>query len=355
MKILFLTKYNDVGPSSRYRVYQYLKFYTEYGFKVEVSPLFGSWFFHKIKIFRNIAIPFYYIRRFLKLFQLGNYNLACIEYELFPFLPAVFERLLRFFDVNYIVEYDDAIFHNYNDSSNFFIRLFLSKKIDYVIRNANYVIGGSPYLSKYISLINSKYIEIPTSISQDKYVRLFKENVNEVFIVGWIGSVSTSVNLIKLIPVFEALNDKINFQLNLIGFDKNLFSKLQHLNVNFIEWRSETEIEEMSKFDVGIMPLDFTLFNQGKCGFKLVQYMGCSLPTISTPLEANVKMNRNKKNLHALTVQEWISAIECVYENQKYFREVGLDNYKSFVKYYSVENNVGTYIAVYEKFKKINL
>lgn len=351
MKILFFPKYNQLGPSSRYRIYQYLDSYEKAGIKVEVVPLFGSHFFTDNKIIKICFTLYYYFRRAFRLLEVYKYDLIYIEYELFPYFPSVFEKLFGLLGIKYIVDYDDAIFHNYNASSNFFIKLLLSNKIDNVIKNAIYVVSGSPYLTHYISRINSNCVEIPTSVSKDKYIQKTKSETNTVFTIGWIGSKTTSVNVLPLIPACDALSKKMKFQLNLIGFDQNEFGKLAHLNVNFIKWDATTELEEINKFDVGIMPLENTRFNQGKCGFKLVQYMGCSLPTIATPLEANVKINRNKKNLYAITTEDWVNAIEKVFHNQDYFREVGLDNYDDFTKYYTRENNSETYIAIFNKFK----
>nr|WP_315149744.1 glycosyltransferase family 4 protein [uncultured Flavobacterium sp.] len=351
MKILFFPKYNPLGPSSRYRIYQYLDSYEKAGIEVGVAPLFGDYFFTNSKITKIAFTFYYYFRRFFKLFQVFRYDLIYIEYELFPYFPSVFEKVFRLLKVKYIVDFDDAIFHNYNQSKYFFIKYFLSAKIDYVIQMATYVISGSPYLTHYINKLNANCIEIPTSVSKEKYVPKTNKEINPVFTIGWIGSRTTSANVLKLIPVFEKLQNTMEFQLNLIGFDQYEFAQIAHLNVNFIPWDSNTELDEIRKLDLGIMPLDDTPFNRGKCGFKLVQYMGCSLPTLSTPLEANIKINRNKKNLHAKTPEDWLAAFEKVYANPDYFRTVGQENYNDFIQFYTVESNLETYISVFDRFK----
>jgi len=351
MNILFFTKYNKRGPSSRYRNYQYLHLYEKEGIKVKVKPLFKSNFFSGYITIKTLYTLYYYVRRFFQLFQVFKYDLIYIEYELFPYFPPIFEKLFKFLNVKYIVDYDDAIFHNYNKSSNFLIKFFLSNKIDSVIKNATFVISGSPYLTNYVSKLNPNYIEIPTSVSKANYILKTKKKENTIFTIGWIGSRTTSVNLIKLIPAFEALSKKIDFQLNLIGFDKKEFNLFKNLNVNFINWDAQTEIEEINKFDVGIMPLENKDFNHGKCGFKLVQYMACSLPTISSPLEANIKININKKNLHAVSTEDWICAFEKVHDNRAYFITVGQENYSDFEKYYSTESNSTSYITIFNKVK----
>lgn len=67
-------------------------------------------------------------------------------------------------------------------------------------------------------------------------------------------------------------------------------------------------------------------FNKEKCSFKLVQYIGCALPNISIPPDANVKIDRNEKNLHAVTTEDWVNIFEKAHYNLDYFREVGLEN-----------------------------
>ncbi len=352
MKILFLPKYNEVGPSSRYRIYQYLYSYKNAGIEVQVAPLFGTPFFVNSKIKKIGYTVYYFLRRFVILFQVYKYDIIYIEYELFPYFPSVFEKLFKLLKIKYIVDYDDAIFHNYNASKNGLIRLLLSNKIDKVIKNASYIITGSPYLTEYVSKLNYNCIEIPTSVSKISYAFKSDSKKNKVFTIGWIGSRTTSINVLKLIPAFEALMGKIDFQLNLIGFDDNESGKLSHLNTHLIAWDAKSEIEEIRKFDLGIMPLDDTPFNQGKCGFKLIQYMGCSLPTVSTPLEANVKINRNRKNLHAITNEDWLNAFEKVYNNLDYFREVGIENYKDFEKHYTLESNSNAYIKLFRQVKQ---
>jgi glycosyltransferase involved in cell wall biosynthesis len=351
MKILFLPKYNQLGPSSRYRIYQYLEFYEKEGIKVDVAPLFGAHFFTNNKIIKIRFTLYYYLRRAIQLLQVYKYDFLYIEYELFPYFPSFFEKLFRVLQVKYIVDYDDAIFHNYNLSNNFFIKSLLCNKIDNVIRNASYVISGSPYLTSYISQLNANCIEIPTSVRKEVYKRNTEDITNAIFTIGWVGSRTTSVNLLNLIPAFVELSKKIKFQLNLIGFDESLSHQLRHLNVNFVKWNAETEIQEIKKFDVGIMPLESTPFNQGKCGFKLVQYMGCSLPTISTPLDANVKINRSGKNLHAITTEDWVDAFKEIHQNRDYYKAIGKENFNDFKKFYTVENNSETYVKIFKEVK----
>ena len=72
-----------------------------------------------------------------------------------------------------------------------------------------------------------------------------------------------------------------------IGFDKNLLPEGNSMPIEIVEWSEETEVEEISSFSVGIMPLDDKPWSHGKCGLKLIQYMGCGIPVIASPIGAN--------------------------------------------------------------------
>jgi glycosyltransferase involved in cell wall biosynthesis len=346
---LFFAKYNQRGASSRYRIYNYLDFYKNRGFIVDINYLFGDWHFNKSKfLIYFVRLSASFLRRMLVVFNAKKYDLVYIEYELFPYFPAFIEKLFKVFKIKFIVDYDDAIFHTYNLSSNPLIKIFLEKKIDNLISSANFVITGSPYLTNYALQFTSRLIEIPTSLDQDVYHSTKLNAVGGIFTIGWIGSHSTSVNVLDLIPVFRRINDTVDFQLNLIGFDIRFRSLFEGIKVNFIDWSSETEITEIHKFDVGIMPLKINPWNRGKCGFKLIQYMACSKPTISTPLETNLKINRGGNNLFASSENDWYHAILTIYNDRDYYSKVGKDNYRTFLLHYNTRINFQRYIEVFK-------
>jgi glycosyltransferase involved in cell wall biosynthesis len=350
MNLIFYPKYSDKGPSSRYRIYQFLPMYKKNGFKTFVYPLFGDYYFTtKNKYVKSFLVLFYFFRRLVRLLKIHKNAIVWVEYEFFPFMPPIFEHILKNFGIYFVVEYDDAVFHRYDNNKFRIVRGILSKKISNVMSLANIVVTGSPYLTSYALNFNPKVIEIPTSLSEEKYQFNQIEPKDDKFIIGWIGSHTTSINILKLKQVFKSLSSIMNYKLHLVGFDKHLQSELDRLPVNFIEWSEQTEIEEIRKFDVGIMPLEDNPFNNGKCGFKLIQYMACSKPTISTPLEANVKINRNLKNLHAISDIDWIDAFVLVYNNRNHFRQIGYENHEIFKTYYSSESNYFEYAKILER------
>ena len=47
--------------------------------------------------------------------------------------------------------------------------------------------------------------------------------------------------------------------------------------IRFIDWSEETEVASIQNFDIGIMPLEDSPWEKGKCAYKIIQYMACGL------------------------------------------------------------------------------
>jgi glycosyltransferase involved in cell wall biosynthesis len=235
------------------------------------------------------------------------------------------------------------------------VQFLLANKIYQLAKKASLIITGSPYLTEILQKFNSNIVEIPTSISYKKYqqANTINKQEDDVFKIGWLGSKNTSVNVLPLKQVFIELQKKYKIELLLVGFDKQLLPSLEGVNYKYIQWNAATEIETIASFNVGIMPLEDKFFNYGKCGFKLVQYMACGVPTISTPLPANVKINSNNRNLFTSTNEEWIIAFEkIIAEKENYRNDVGEKNKKIVEQFYCIEANYKLYVDCFSKLLK---
>lgn len=352
-RIVFFTKYTTKGPSSRYRTFQYLPYYKD-NYKIKVHPFFSDHYldrlFNNKPIYKGYLVIRLILRIYTVLFKVSKKDVVFIEYELVPYFPPILEHYLKFRGIQFILDYDDAIFHNYDQSKYLVVRRFLGNKIPTIIRIANHIVTGSPYLTAFAEKYNKYVTEIPTSISIHKYsIENVQDKKDKVFNIGWVGSKTTSKNIISILESLKDITSAFQYKLSLIGFDSTLIPMLEGIPFVIINWDEVTEPLEISKFDVGIMPLDDNLFNRGKCGFKLVQYMASGIPTISSPLVTNLKINRSGKNLHASGISDWKDAFLEVYQNLDYFREVGKENYNDFKKYYSVETNVAVYLSIFNK------
>ena len=150
MKILLLSRYGRLGASSRVRSLQYLPFLSKGDMNVDVEPLFSDEYLEALYggNTRWKMVLAGYLHRLKILVNIKKYDLIWLEKEIFPFLPAVFERFFNVLGVPYVVDYDDAIFHRYDQHHSWLIRVLLGRKIDAVMRHASLVITGNAYLAE---------------------------------------------------------------------------------------------------------------------------------------------------------------------------------------------------------------
>jgi len=316
MEILALTRYTQLGASSRLRFYQYLPYLKQFGINVEVAPLLDDNYITGLyygKGRRKSAILNAYLGRLKNLLGARDFNLLWIEKELFPFLPAWGEAMLKILKVPYIVDYDDAIFHNYDLHSSKLVRCFLGKKIDQVMKNADVVVVGNDYLGNRARCAGARKIEhIPTVIDLTRY-KTFSKSEKTPFTIGWIGSPATSkyIHLIK--PALSEVCKNNKARVVLVGAGP---VELDNVPVEIRPWTEESEVNSILDFDVGIMPLPDEPWERGKCGYKLIQYMACGKAVVASPVGVNRNIIEHGVNgFLADDMDDWVNALRELREN----------------------------------------
>lgn len=339
MKVLFLTKHEYLGASSRYRTLQYLPYLKNMGVYYKISPLFRDTYL-KYKYqngHENRFETFLSILNRIKVILIysSKYDLLVIEKELLPYFPPFLEILIKLKKIPFILDYDDAVWHNYDKNKSWYFRKFLINKFPFIIRNAELVICGSNYILDYASLFTKKLYKIPTVIDINRY-RTNDFHSEHKFVVGWIGSPSSSKYLTTINNVLKEFSKNASVKIHLVGFNNNLKPYLD-FKCNIIEWSEETEIQEIKKFDVGIMPLPDTSFERGKCGFKLVQYMGCSKPVIASPVGENkIIVEHGINGFLANSESEWLTFLNLLFKDKKRAQLIGQQGFLKVLKSYSL-------------------
>ena len=322
--VLFLTKYDRKGPSSRYRSLQYFPHFEDAGIHCTHAPLFSDEYLQVLyetgsrplgKVIRG------YISRLRDLLEVRTHDAIVIEKELLPYVPAVFERVLSRLETPYIVDYDDAVFHNYDLSGNPIIRRFLGQKIDVVMREADAVVTGNEYLASRARKAGASRVEIiPTVIDLDRYPHV-PPNDDGPFIIGWIGSPTTAQYVEAIAPALREVCQGRDARVVLVGAGS---VELPDVPFEVREWSEATEINDIASFDVGIMPLEDTPWERGKCGLKLIQYMGCGKPVVASPIGVNDKIaEAGRHGFHAVNKREWINELTKLWDDRDLAREMG--------------------------------
>lgn len=338
MKVLYLTKYTKKAASSRLRSFQYFPLLAKENIEITVRPFFDDTYLDKLYNKQKqhpIAILKYYFSRFFVLFTVFKYDKVVIEKELFPYFFSWFERLLKVLKVSYIVDYDDAIFHNYDLSKSKIISLLLKRKIDNVMRFSDCVIAGNSYLAeRAISAKAKQVVIIPTVIDTEQY-EVKSDYQSEPIIIGWIGSPTTFKYVENILPVLNELIEKYHCKVHIVGAKSSLALAK---NIEFITWTAATEVSSIKKFDIGIMPLDNTPWELGKCSYKLIQYMGCGIPVVASPVGMNKDVVEEGINgFLANSNQEWLLCLEKLILNETMRKDFGQNGREKAEKNYSIK------------------
>jgi glycosyltransferase involved in cell wall biosynthesis len=338
MEILILPRYSRLGASSRLRIYQYIPYLESAGIHCIVHPFFDDLYVNSLltkhKPLFNIIKS--YLKRVYFLFKYKNIDIIWIEKEVFPWVPYWIEQIAVFNKKKTIVDYDDAVFYQYTQHSSRVVRILLGEKIDKIIESAFIVVVGNEYLKKYAVTADSNRVKVvPTVVNIDNYKTTYK-NVT-IVTIGWIGSPATTKYLCSIAPIFSYFQNS-NIKFIAVGAKKEL---LVGLPIEVILWNEEQEAYNIQQFDIGIMPLTNELFAQGKCGYKLIQYMACGKPVIASPVGVNCSIVKHGINgFLASTVDEWKEAIISLVDDPYLRLNMGTKGRKLVEQEYSLDITV---------------
>ena len=305
INVLLLTRYERLGASSRIRFLQYLPMLEREGFAFDVKPLLGNDYVRSLyggPPASKLSLVKAYGRRLWALQRRMRYDLIWLEKEALPWLPA-WTEIARLQGLPYVVDYDDAWFHRYENHWSSFM---LGHKIDKVMQVAQIVVAGNTYLARRARQAGAREVAIvPTAIDLDRYQNPPARPAGGPLNVGWIGIPLNAHYLGIVAPALRMVDD---VKLQVVGAD--VPDDLAGIPADSFPWTEDSEIARIADFDVGIMPLLDTPWERGKCAYKLLQVMAAGKPVIASPVGANRDVVEHGVNgFLADTSEEWADAL----------------------------------------------
>lgn len=311
--LLILPRYGALGASSRLRMLQYEGALRAEGCQVDVAPLLDDAYVAGLYAGNVAAWPVVrsYLQRLRTLLSRRHYDVIWVEKELFPWLPSPLELALIPRRTALVVDYDDAVFHRYDEHRSALVRQVLGRKIDAVMRRANVVTAGNAYLAQRARDAGCVRVEwLPTVINLDRYPAGLAAKPAGPLVVGWIGSPSTAGYLQMVTPALTELTRTQALRCVAIGARAD---QVAGTPFEAWLWTEDTEVVLLRQLDIGIMPLPDAPWERGKCGYKLIQYMACSLPVVASPVGVNRDIVRHGENGYlATTPREWFDALSAL-------------------------------------------
>ena len=356
MKILFLIPYPlKESPSQRFRFEQYFGILLANGHSYEVQSFLGSvnWkvFFENGKtLTRVVTIILGLVRRFFVLFRVHNFDMVFIHREAMPIGPPFIEWVIaKILRKKIVFDFDDAIWlTDLAHEPGWLTAIKWRKKVKFICQWSYKVSCGNDYLCEYARQFNHDVVYNPSTIetgslhNPDRFTTRSDETV-----VGWTGSHSTLKYLEELQPVLKLLEEKYP-QIRILVIADNP-PRLSLKTISFIRWSSETEIEDLSKIDIGIMPLPDDEWSKGKCGFKALQYMSLGKPALVSPVGVNTKIvDHGTNGYHCSTADEWLNHLEYLIKRKDVCDNMGKKGREKVINYYSVASNTFNFLSLFE-------
>lgn len=324
VRVLALTRYGTLGSSSRMRFLQYIPTLQQAGLMVEVQALFTDAALaarYQSGQYSLLAMVHAFTSRVAALLSRKNFDLLWIEKEALPWWPLWLESALLH-DVPYVLDYDDAVFHNYDLHRLEWVRRMFGERVDGLMAKATLVVAGNNYLAHRAKDAGAPWVAVlPTVIDLNRYrLQQNKRSVDGLPRIVWIGSPSTVPYLEQLRQPLQALAERVPFILRVIGGSL----EWPGVQIEGVPWTETTEVALIAECDVGVMPLQDSAWERGKCGYKLIQYMACGLPVVASPVGANNSIVQQGVNgLLADSVQDWIAQLERLLTNVQLRGQMG--------------------------------
>jgi glycosyltransferase involved in cell wall biosynthesis len=207
---------------------------------------------------------------------------------------------------------------------------------------------GNPYLAEYARQVNDRVTVIPTTIDTEKYRVPPRTEKNGPPVIGWTGSHSTVQHLDTLRGALKKLAERESFRLRVIGTPTY---DCPPVDVEAVQWRSETEVEDVAAIDIGVMPLPEDRWSIGKCGLKALQFMALGIPTVCSPVGVNTDIIQDNQNgFIASTEDEWVDKLSRLLRSHELRQRLGHAGRVTVEEKYSAITQTP---RVYEIFKSV--
>lgn len=357
-KIFFLIPYPlNHAPSQRFRFEQYLELLHQHGYRFKVQSFLnsdnrslfyqpGNWLSKILIILKG------FVKRATILFEIGSSDYTFIHREATPLGPPVIEWLVaKVCRSKIIYDFDDAIWLTDRQKESRLLRLLKWRsKVSSICRWSYKISCGNDYLVLYAKHFNHSAFFLPSTIDtvnvhNPKHYASPRDR--SMIQIGWTGSHSTLKYLSEIEPVIQRLeNEYSNIKFTVIA-DRMPNLKLKRLT--FIKWSAASEISDLMNLDIGVMPLPDDDWSQGKCGFKLLQYMALEIPAVASSVGANKKIvHHNRNGFLCTTHEEWYVALRTLIEDKNLREKLGREGRDFVKKHYSVNSNAGAFLSLFK-------
>jgi glycosyltransferase involved in cell wall biosynthesis len=359
MKVVFLCPYPfDQAPSQRFRFEQYLVILQQKGYSYSWHSFYSlqGWdnLYKEGKFLtKSLYIVWGLLRRIFHLVTVTGATVVFLHREAAPIGPPVLEWIIaKILRKKIIYDFDDAIWlTDRNDESKLEKTLRWRSKVGLICTWSYKVSCGNEYLADYARKFTTNVVVNPTTIDTETLHNqsLFKEMTrnDSSITIGWTGSHSTLKYLKPMEGAITKLQGKYSNLQFLVIADQNPTLTIKRME--FIPWKKKTEVEDLIKIDIGIMPLPDDDWTRGKCGFKALQYMAMGIPCVVSPVGVNTSIvDHEQTGFIAASENDWLIFLEKLIIDHDLRRSIGAAGRKKVIELYSITSNSSNFLSLFE-------
>jgi L-malate glycosyltransferase len=352
MRVLVLTPYpygTTAGPRSSFELWE--RVLREAGISLDYA-VFETDRLHEIlyqpgrRADKALEMARAYARFLPQVAAARGYDAVLVNREATLIGPALVERWVARQGTPLIYLLDDPLYIPYRSPSNgalSYLKCF--GKVRTLCRSSAVVLANSPSHAAFARRHNANVWEIPSVVDADVYDGWTTHPDERRVCVGWSGSPSTVANLQLIRGPLESLAQRDDVELLLIGardFD------LPHVAHTGLEWRAKTEVEDLRRLDVGLLPLPSTPWTPHKFYLKLIQYMALGIPPVATPLGSNPIVIEHGENGFLVSGDaDWLQTVEQLVADPELRMRVGQRAAETARRRYTLQANAEKIVAAF--------
>ncbi|UFS68642.1 glycosyltransferase family 4 protein [Geomonas sp. RF6] len=245
-------------PSSRVRVLNLAAELASHGFQVE-----------------NAAYPRTAKERARLFTTLPQYDVVFLQKKL---LRSWEFALLRHLSRKLVFDFDDAIYMR-DDSHADPISRTRERRFNRTVRHADLVVAGNPTLAAVASHFGRRVAVVPSAVPVAGVPVKEWGGTGHPRVIGWVGGGGNLHHLAMISPALQEVASEFDLELRVLS---NREFAIEGVTVRNVPWSLETQEAEIAKFDIGVMPMPMNRWTEGKCSYKLLQYMAAGVPAVAT-------------------------------------------------------------------------
>ena len=274
--------------------------------------------------------------------------------RILPFLDVLREKCEKY-GIKLIYETDDDLLGVEKNSPSY-------EYVNRVSKSIERFIDASDVITVTTQDLASKFDENKTVIIPNYYVNSVFDIKDDIksegkLKLGYYGTLTHSKDLFLLKNVILKLKEKYDFDFEIIGgfnaddkVDDDWFEavELPRDNMNFekfMSWLSKT-----INWDIGLVPLEDSQFNQCKSELKFIELAILGLPGVYSDMCVyNTVVSDGVDGFLASSEEEWIEKIENLILNESLRRNIRNNALKKVLSDYMIEDRINKWDMIFSK------